>query len=89
MVEIANFMIYFVCVLSRSVVSDSLQTHRLAWPGSTVHGDSPGANTGVGCHALLQGNLPNPETEPRSSALQADSLPSEPAGKPYFTIGEE
>ena len=29
--------------------------------------DSPGKNTGVGCHALLQGNLPNPETEPMSS----------------------
>ena len=24
-------------------------------PGSSVHGDSPGKNTGVGCHALLQG----------------------------------
>ena len=24
-------------------------------PGSSVHGDSPGQNTGVGCHALLQG----------------------------------
>ena len=24
-------------------------------PGSCVHGDSPGNNTGVGCHALLQG----------------------------------
>ena len=24
-------------------------------PGSFVHGDSPGQNTGVGCHALLQG----------------------------------
>ena len=23
-------------------------------PGSSVHGDSPGKNTGVGCHALLQ-----------------------------------
>jgi len=22
-------------------------------PGSSVHGDSPGKNTGVGCHALL------------------------------------
>ena len=29
------------------LVSDSL-------PGSSVHGDSPGKNTGVGCHALLQ-----------------------------------
>ena len=24
-------------------------------PGSSVHEDSPGKNTGVGCHALLQG----------------------------------
>ena len=24
-------------------------------PGSSIHGDSPGKNTGVGCHALLQG----------------------------------
>jgi len=24
-------------------------------PGSSVHGDSPGKNIGVGCHPLLQG----------------------------------
>ena len=28
------------------------------------------------------GDLPEPEIEPRSPALQADSLPSEPPGKP-------
>ena len=27
-------------------------------PGSSVHGDPPGKNTGVVCHALLQGILP-------------------------------
>ena len=27
-------------------------------PGSSVHGGSPGKNTGVGCHALLQEILP-------------------------------
>ena len=27
-------------------------------PRSSVHGDSPGKNTGVGCHALLQGIFP-------------------------------
>ena len=27
-------------------------------PGSSVHGDSPGKNTGVGFHALLQGIFP-------------------------------
>ena len=29
------------------------------------------------------GDLPDPEIEPRSPALQADSLPSEPPGKLY------
>ena len=29
------------------------------------------------------GNLPNPGIEPRSPALQVDSLPSKPPGKPY------
>ena len=29
------------------------------------------------------GDLPNPWIEPRSPALQVDSLPSEPAGKPW------
>ena len=46
-------------------------------PVSSVHGDPPGKNTGVGCHAFLQGIFPNPEIELRSLALQADSLPSE------------
>ena len=27
-------------------------------PGSSAHDDSPGKNTGVGCHALLQGIFP-------------------------------
>ena len=53
-------------------------------PGSFVHGDSPGENIKVGCHALLQGNLPSPGIKPRSPALQADSLPSEPPGKPWL-----
>ena len=35
-------------------------------PGSFVHGDSPGKNTGVGCHFLLQGIFPNPGIEPVS-----------------------
>ena len=31
-------------------------------PGFSVHGDSPGKNTGVGCHALLQGIFPTQES---------------------------
>ena len=38
-------------------------------PGSSVHGIFPGKNTGVGCHFLLQGDLPNPGIEPMSLAL--------------------
>ena len=40
----------------------------------------PGKNTGVGSSS--PGNLSNRGMEPRSPALQADSLPSEPPGKP-------
>ena len=47
-------------------------------PISAHPGDSPGKNTGMSCHFLLQGNLPNPGVESGSPALQADSLPSEP-----------
>ena len=36
-------------------------------PGSSVHGDSPGKSTGVGCHALLQGIFP---TQGQNSGLQ-------------------
>ena len=34
-------------------------------PGSSVHGDSPGENTGVGCCALLQGIFPTQGLNPR------------------------
>ena len=36
-------------------------------------------------HALLQRDLPDPGIEPGSPELQADSLPSEPPGKPKDT----
>ena len=39
--------------------------------------DSPGKNTGVGSHSLLQGIFPVLGIEPGPPALQADSLPSE------------
>ena len=33
-------------------------------PGSSVHGESPGQNSGVGCHALLQGIFPTQGSNP-------------------------
>ena len=58
-------------------MSDSLQPHGLYSPWN-----SPGQNTGVGSEWDLQGIL-NPGIEPRSPALQVDSLPAEPQEKTY------
>ena len=53
-------------------------------PGSSVHGDSPGKNTGeLPCPPPR--DLPNPGIKPWSPALQVDSLPSELPGK--MTLG--
>ena len=55
-------------VLSVSLVAQSCPTlcdHMdCSQPGSSVHGDSPGKNTGVGCHALLQGIFPTQGSNP-------------------------
>ena len=69
------------CVLSCSVVSDSLPPQG-PWPTRLLCPQgSPGKNTGVGCHALLQGIFPT-----QALPLQADSLPSEPPGKPLYKL---
>ena len=57
-------------------MSDSLQPHGLYSPWNSL-----GQTTGVNSLSPLQGNLSNPGIEPRSSTLQADSLPAEPQGK--------
>ena len=59
-------------------------------PGSSVHGDSPGKNTGVGCHALLQGIFPTQGSNPHLLHLlhrQEGSLPLAPPGKPRMHGG--
>ena len=45
-------------VLSRSVVSSSLSPHRLQPARLLCPWDSPGKDTRVGCHALVQGIFP-------------------------------
>ena len=57
-------------------------------PGSIVHGDSPGKNIGVGCHALSRGSSwPRDRTcvSYVSGIWQAGSLPLVP---PYFIKDE-
>ena len=58
--------IVLVCVCAQSL--SCVQLFVTPWtgspPGSSVHGDSPGKNTGVGCHALLQGIFPTQRLNP-------------------------
>ena len=55
-------------------------------PGSSVHGDSPGKSTGVGCHALLlQGIFPTQGSNPGLPHCRQIPLPTEPSGKPKNT----
>ena len=52
-------------------------------PGSCAW-DFPGKNTEAGCSCSSPGDLPNPGIKSWSPpALQADSLPSKPPGKPF------
>ena len=53
-------------------------------PGSSVHGDSPGKNTGVGSMPSTRGSS-QPRDQTEDSALQEDSLPPESEGKPDST----
>ena len=57
-----SFIALYSCALSLSRVW--LQPHGLSPPGSSVHGTSSGKNTGVGCHALLQGMIPTQGPNP-------------------------
>ena len=77
---------------SCSVVSDSLRPHGLYSPWNSP-GQNTGVerkkkkkNTGVGSLFPSPGDLPNPGIEPRSPALQVDSLPAELSGKPRLCI---
>ena len=51
-------------------------------PGSSVHGDSPGKDTGVGCHALLQGIFPTQGSNPRLPLCRQILYPLSHQGSP-------
>ena len=63
---------------SCSVMSNSLRPHGLYSPWHSL-----GPNIRVGSLPFLQGMLPTQGSKPRSPALQANSLPAEPQGKPF------
>ena len=64
-----------VCVLLSSFWESKNNSISKSW-------DFPGKNTGVGCHFLLQGDLPDPEIEPASPALAGGFFTTGPPGKP-------
>ena len=53
-------------------------------PGSSVHGDTPGKNTEMGCLPFSR-DLSNPGIEPRSPTLQANSLLSKTIDEAFCT----
>ena len=55
-------------LLSRSVMSDSVRPHRGHLTRLPRPGDSPGKNTGVGCHFLLQHMKVKSESEVAQSS---------------------
>ena len=55
---------YIKCVVVLSHVWLFATPMDCSSPGSSVHRDSPGRNTGVGCHALLQGIFPTQGSNP-------------------------
>ena len=70
---------------SRSVMSDFLQPQTVAYETSPSMGFSR-QEYWSGLPFPSPGDLPDPGFEPRSPALQADSLPSELQGHPQFSV---
>ena len=71
------------------VVSDSLQLYGPYPPRRHCPWDSPGKNTGVGCHALLQGIFPTQGWNPHLDvscigSLPLASLPTESLNSPRY-----
>ena len=66
----------------------TLQTHRLQPARLLCPGDSPGENTGVGCHALIQGIFPAQRSSPRLLSLLpcAGFFAAEPSGNPGHVV---
>ena len=69
---------FCVCVcVSHSIMPNSLPPHGLLPARPLCPLDSPGKNTGVGCHALLQGVFPTLGLNPGLLHGRWDSLPTE------------
>ena len=66
--QLLLFLVFLICATVLCLVAQLCLT---LWgpmdcspPGSSVHGDSPGKNAGMSCHALLQGIFPTEGLNP-------------------------
>ena len=87
-----DFKLKYPCVCVCSVAQSCLtlcDPMDCSSPGSSVHGILHASNTGVGCHVLLQRNLPDPGTEPTStvSCMAGGFFTTETLGKTKTPIG--
>ena len=73
-------------LFSRSFMSDSLRPHGLYLTRLLCPWDSPGKNTGVGCHFLLWVNFPTQGPKPRLLNWQVDSLVLNHLGSSIWTV---
>ena len=81
----SKMLLHFVKVIVAQLCPTLCVPHGLKTPRLLCPWNSPGKNSGVGCHSLLQGIFLTQEPVSLAPpALQADSLPSEPPGKPEF-----
>ena len=55
-------------------------------PGSSVYGDSPGKNTGVGCHVLLEGVFPTQGSNPHLPHCRQILYHLSHQGRVYFSV---
>ena len=76
----------YACTLSYSVVSDSLQPHWTVALQVPLSMEFSRQEYWIGLPFPTPGDLPDPRIEPGSPALQADSSPSEPPGKPTYFL---
>ena len=73
-------------LFSRSFMSDSSRPHGLYLTRLLCPWDSPGKNTGVGCHFLLWVNFPTQGPKPRLLNWQVDSLVLNHLGSSIWTV---
>ena len=80
---ISTILLLHMCVLAPQLCPTLCDPMNCSPPGSSIHGFSRQEYWSEQ-PIPSPGDLPYPGIKPRSPTLQADSLPSEPSGKPYL-----